>query len=126
MIQSDFECGIIVGASDGGFSISKTTTLLGFPCILSSTNREWQEKNNNDADGNPVSSSSVAQNTSLMIKVREELPYFLKLTGRPEVQKYNSSVQLLCILQHLYGQMYSTDQPLKWFLPGTMQGYLIK
>ena len=46
--QSDFDHGMIVGARQGGLSISQTGDLLGFSCTtLSWVWREWCEKQKN-------------------------------------------------------------------------------
>ena len=56
---SDFDLGMIVGARQGGLSISETADLLGFSHItVSRVCKEWREKKTH-----PVSSSSVCKNT---------------------------------------------------------------
>ena len=69
---------MIVGARQGGLSISETADLLGFShTTVSRVCREWCEKQKH-----PVSSSSVGRNALLMREVRGEGPDWSKLTGR--------------------------------------------
>ena len=75
----DFDRGMIVGARQGGLSISETADLLGFCCTtVSRVCREWCGKKKK----HPVSSSSVGRNVLLMGEVRGEGPDLSKLTGR--------------------------------------------
>ena len=60
---SDFDRGMIVGARQGGLSISETADLLGFSC---------------------TTGSRVGRNALLMREVRREGPNWSKLTGRSQ------------------------------------------
>ena len=63
---SEFDLGMIVGGRQGGFSISQTADLLGFPCTaVSRVCREWCEKQKH-----PVSSRSAGRNALLMREAR--------------------------------------------------------
>ena len=65
---SDFTSVMIVGAKQGGLSISDTADLLGFShTTVSRVSREWCE-----IKKHPVSSSSAGRNTLLMRVVKEK------------------------------------------------------
>ena len=68
---------MIVGAIQGGLSISETAVFLGF-----SHTTVFKKNGVEKKCKNPVSSSSVGKNTLLMRQVRGEWPGWFKLTGQ--------------------------------------------
>ena len=75
---SDFDRGMIVGAREGGLSISETADLLAFSSATSLGFAENGAKNQK----RPVSSSSLGRNALLMKEVRGEGPDWSKLIER--------------------------------------------
>ena len=65
--QRDYDCGMIVGARQGGFSISEIADLLGFSRTTVSSSH-------------PVSSSSAGRNALLMREVSGDGPHWSKLS----------------------------------------------
>ena len=76
---SDFDRGMIVGARQGGLSISETADLLGFSCTTVSRSLQRMVRKTKK---HPVSSSSAGRNALLMREVRGEGPDWSKLTGK--------------------------------------------
>ena len=71
---SNFDRGMIVGARQGGLSISETADLLGF---------SWDSRRSTENDAekkHPVRNSSVGRNALLIREVRAEGPDWSKLT----------------------------------------------
>ena len=66
---SDFDHGMIVGARQGGLSISETADLLGFCTTVSRVCREWCEKLKTSSE-----QQFCGQNALLMREVRGEGP----------------------------------------------------
>ena len=73
----DFECGMIVGARQGGFSISETSDLLDFHTHLSLEHAKMLCKKQKTS-----SKQQFFGQKQLMRGVRGELPDLSKLTGR--------------------------------------------
>ena len=103
---SDFDHGMIVGARQGGLSISETADLLGFSrTTVSRVCREWCEKKKH-----PVSSSSAGQKCLVNERGQRRRARLVKADRKVTVMQitthYNSGMQK-SISEH-------TTQTSKW------------
>ena len=100
--QSNFDYGLIVGARQGGLSISETADHLGFPCtIVSRVCREWCEKQKTSSEQKRLVNERGQRKRARLVEADR------KVTVTQIPTHYNSGMQK-SISEH------TTRQTFKW------------